>query len=156
MDFLKNIFDKGLDIGLLGVKNGVNFLGRCINLALDHSGASKNWNGNDKSVNSGNIQKRTVNRQNFNIMSARAEVFGFFKETANDNSVNPELVKASRILLENYDLLNDNCINNLHRGWIKCINNRTNQQLINELGKYIIDIASDVKKEKVGKCTLQN
>ena len=151
MDFLKNAFNRGLDIGSLGVKEGINFLGKKAGNHYENGGrvTSKNWNGNDKFVDSANIQKRTVNRQKSNIMSVRAEVFGFLNGTVNDNSVNPELVNAGRILLENYDILNDICINDLHRGWTECINNRANQQLINEFGKYILEVASSVEREKV-------
>jgi len=151
VDFLKNAFNRGLDIGSLGVKKDINFLGKLAGNHYENGKrvTSKNWNGNDKFVDSANIQKRTVNRQKSNIMSARAEVFGFLNGTVNNNSADPELVNAGRILLENYDILNDNCINDLHRGWTEYINNHDNQQLINEFGKYILEVASSVEREKV-------
>ena len=71
MDFLKNAFNRGLDIGSLGVKKDINFPGKLVGNHYENGKrvTSKNWNGNDKFVDSANIQKRTVNRQKSNIMT---------------------------------------------------------------------------------------
>ena len=104
MDFLKNAFNRGLDIGSLGVKKGINFLGKLVGNHYENGKrvTSKNWNGNDKFVNNGNIQKRTVNRQKSNIMSVRVKrgkVFSFLEQNKNNNNLRKDIIENIRALL---------------------------------------------------------
>ena len=119
MDFLKNAFNRGLDIDSLGVKEGINFLGKKAGNHYENGKrvTSKNWNGNDKFVKDGNIQKRTVNRQKSNIMSVRVKrgkVFSFLEQNKNNNNLRKDIIENIRALLHDRDLINKETINSLY------------------------------------------
>ena len=119
MDFLKNAFNRGLDIGLLGVKKGINFLRKLVGNHYENGKqvTSKNWNGNDKFVNSGNIQKRTVNRQKSNIMSVRVKrgkVFSFLEQNKNNNNLRKDILENIHALLHDRDLIDKEAISSLY------------------------------------------